>query len=335
MSETISPAGTLSEVWERVTGVAKGEGALRVVAAALDGPHVGLFEQWLERGDSAAMHYLEKNAAVRRNPRERFPWARSVVAITVPYTPHRGDQDGSIASRISRYAQGDDYHDVVGVMLERIEAAIVEAAPGATTRRYVDTGPLSDRTYAAAGGAGWIGRNGMLIDPEHGSWFFIGIVLTSLENDIGPALVADRCGTCTRCLEACPTDAIRPDRTIDSRRCISYLTIEHRGAIVGELRERLAGNLFGCDICQEVCPWNSKAPECDPRLAPREIYRATPVTDLLTMTQGDFSTLFRRSAVKRAKRTGMMRNAILAGAEGDVAEAEDEGVIDALARRRK
>jgi epoxyqueuosine reductase len=174
------------------------------------------------------------------------------------------------------------------------------------TWRYVDTGPLSDRSYAAQAGLGWIGRNGMLIHEQDGSYFFIGTLLTALENDLSAVTVADRCGSCMHCVEACPTNAILPDRTIDSGRCISYTTIEHRGSFEHDLP--LAGNAFGCDICQEVCPWNRAPLEPHPAFAPREEYRATPVTDLLRFSQAEFSTLFRRSAIKRAKLAGMQRN---------------------------
>jgi epoxyqueuosine reductase len=158
----------------------------------------------------------------------------------------------------------------------------------------------------------------MLISEEHGSYFFIGTLLTALENDISAATVADRCGACTRCLEACPTNAILPDRTVDSALCISYATIEHRGPLDGAVAAHLDGNAFGCDICQEVCPWNRAPHEPHPAFVPRDEYRATPVTDLLRFTQSDFSTLFRKSAVKRAKLAGMQRNvaALTGGGDG-------------------
>jgi epoxyqueuosine reductase len=193
-------------------------------------------------------------------------------------------------------------------VLERILRKLEEALPGVKTWRYVDTGPLSDRALAAQAGLGWIGKNGMLIHERDGSYFFIGTLLTALENDIESTLVTDRCGTCTRCLDACPTNAILPDRTLDSARCISYATIEHRGPLDAHVASHLEGNAFGCDICQEVCPWNRRAPEPHPSFVARDAYRATPITDLLRFEQSDFSTLFARSAVKRAKLAGMLRN---------------------------
>ncbi|MBW3670988.1 MAG: 4Fe-4S binding protein, partial [Acidobacteria bacterium] len=163
--------------------------------------------------------------------------------------------------------------------------------------------------YATQAGLGWIGKNGMLIDERYGSYSFIGTLLTDLENDLPPPPVTDRCGTCTRCIDACPTDAILPDRTIDSHRCISYLTIEHRGDLPEQFEHALDGNLFGCDICQEVCPWNRKAPPGHAELNPRDEYRDRPIHEMIRLTQEEFSTLFRGSAVKRAKLAGITRNA--------------------------
>jgi epoxyqueuosine reductase len=292
---------SLSEVWPTIERATREAGVVRVGASGIDDAHAALSQTWIERGHHATMSYLAKNAGIRLNPRERYPWAKSVIAILVPYSPSRPDApDGALSHHIARYALGDDYHDV----LDRILRSVEDALSGVKTWRYVDTGPLSDRSYAAQAGLGWIGKNGMLLNEQLGSYFFIGTLLTELENDIDATLVTDRCGTCTRCLEACPTNAILPDRTLDSARCISYATIEHRG----EFALPVAGHVFGCDICQEVCPWNRFAPESHPAFLARDEYRATPVTDLLRMTQSDFSTLFRKSAIKRAKLAGMQRN---------------------------
>ena len=303
----------LSEVWPDLERVAREEGVLHLGASDLQDAHAESFARWIASGRHASMGWMEKNAAIRANPHQRFPWAKSVVSILVPYAGERPAASGhALSNHLSRYALGDDYHDVLDRILRRFE----EALPGIRTWRYVDTGPLSDRSYAAQAGLGWIGRNGMLIHEEHGSYFFIGTLLTALENDVEAATVADRCGACTRCLDACPTNAILPDRTVESHRCISYATIEHRGPLDADIAARLESNAFGCDICQEVCPWNHAPAEPHPAFVPRAEYRATPVTDLLRFTQAEFSTLFRRSAVKRAKLAGMKRNVeALTGAE--------------------
>jgi len=294
----------LSEVWPGVERAAHVSGAIRVGASDLSDEHVGLFEDWIATGHHATMEYLAKNRAVRRDPSARFPWAKSVIVILVPYAAERPDAPaGSLSHHVARYALGDDYHEVLDRILRKIEAALPS---GVKSWRYVDTGPLSDRSYAAQAGLGWIGKNGMLIDEERGSYFFIGTLLTSLENDIASATVADRCGSCTRCIDACPTNAILPNRTIASERCISYATIEHRGPLPENLT--LAGNAFGCDICQEACPWNATPAMPHPDFVARAEYRATPLTDLLRFEQADFSRLFRRSAVKRARLDGVKRN---------------------------
>ncbi len=299
----------LSAVWPAIERVARAEGVLRVGAADLDDRHAAIFEEWVAAGHHATMDYLARNREARRDPRARFPWARSAIVIVVPYSPERPDAPaGSLSHHIARYALGDDYHEV----LDRILRAFERELPGIRTWRYVDTGPLSDRALAADAGLGWVGKNGMLIDDQIGSYFFIGTLLTALENDIAGALVADRCGTCTRCIDACPTDAILPNRTVASEHCISYATIEHRGALPDIA---IAGNAFGCDICQEACPWNADPAAAHPAFTPRDEYRATPVSDLLLYEQADFSRLFRKSAIKRAKLEGMKRNVLALSSE--------------------
>jgi epoxyqueuosine reductase len=299
----------LSDVWAVVEETAKAHGVLRVGATSIDDAHAALFDEWLAAGHHAGMEYLARHAAVRRAPRARYPWAQSAIVILVPYAAERPDAPaGALAHHVARYALGDDYHDVLDRILRELEGALASAAPEIRTWRYVDTGPLSDRSLAAQAGLGWIAKNGMLIDQQHGSYTFIGTLLTSLDNDLSAALAADRCGTCTRCIDACPTDAILPDRTLDSHRCISYATIEHRGPLDADLAAHLTGNAFGCDICQEVCPWNRAAPPGHPSFAARDAYRNTPLTDLLRFAQSDFSALFQKSAIKRAKLEGMQRN---------------------------
>jgi epoxyqueuosine reductase len=296
----------LSAVWSDVARIARREHVTHIGASDVRDMLASVFAEWIADGRHASMAYLAKNVATREDPSTRFPWAKSVIALLVPYSSERpAAPRDALSNHIARYALGDDYHDVLDHILRALEEEIARLAPGTKTWRYVDTGPLSDRSLAAQAGLGWIGKNGMLIHEEHGSYFFIGTLLTSLENDVHATEVADRCGACTRCLDACPTHAILPDRTVDSELCISYATIEHRGPFAIDT----AGNAFGCDICQEVCPWNAHPLEPHPAFLPRDEYRATPVTDLLKFTQADFSALFRKSAVKRATLAGMQRNA--------------------------
>ncbi len=310
----------LSEVWPQLERVAREQGVVHLGASSLEDEHAELFARWIERGHHATMSYLAKNAAVRSAPSGRFAWARSVVSILVPYESERPHaREDALSHHIARYALGDDYHDVLDRILRKFE----EALPGVKTWRYVDTGPLSDRAYAAQAGLGWIGKNGMLIHETDGSYFFIGTLVTALENDIAAATVADRCGACTRCLDACPTNAILPDRTLDSNLCISYATIEHRGPLDDRVAAHLEGNAFGCDICQEACPWNRAPAAPHPAFLARDEYRATPVTDLLRYAQADFSSLFRKSPVKRAKLAGMQRNVAA------LTEAPDRGILKA------
>lgn len=325
----------ISEIWNAIEKKALGLGAMRAGVSGLEDPEAARFVEWIAADRQASMQYLAKNRETREHPERRFPWARSVIVITVPYSaekyPHAGDV---IGNGIARYALGDDYHGVLDSMLREIEVVIQTLAPGTMTRRYVDTGPLSDRAYGAQAGLGWIGKNGMLIDEENGSYFFIGTLLTSLENDLSVATVADRCGACTRCIDACPTVAILPDRSVDSHRCISHANIELRGAIPEAIKQRMGSNLFGCDICQEVCPWNQEPADAHPAFTPRAAYGATPITDLLRAGHEAFSTLFRRSAVKRAKRAGMVRNALIVTGAFDSPPPrdldDDPGVVDAL-----
>jgi epoxyqueuosine reductase len=295
----------LSSVWSEIERVARREHAIHVGVSDVRDAHASVFADWIANRGHASMAYLAKNVATREDPSARFAWAKSVIVLLIPYSSERPNApEGALSHHVARYALGDDYHDVLDSILHKLENEIARLAPGIKTWRYVDTGPLSDRSLAAQAGLGWIGKNGMLIHEEQGSYFFIGTLLTSLENDLHAGEVADRCGACTRCIDACPTHAILPNRTVESELCISYATIEHRGAFDIDT----AGNAFGCDICQEVCPWNAAPPEPHPAFLPRDEYRATPVTDLVKFTQTDFSALFRKSAVKRAKLAGMKRN---------------------------
>lgn len=269
----------------------------------------GAFEQWVARGFAGDMGYLSRGAARRRDAALAFPDTRSVVVVALNYG---GKQP---AGRVARYARGADYHDV---MLERLEIlhADVERECGreVPARAYVDTGPILERDLAQRAGLGWIGKNTNLINPERGSFFFLGALLLGVELEPDAPFEADRCGSCTRCLDACPTDAFVEPRVLDATKCISYLTIEHRGSIAPALRPLMGDLIYGCDICQDVCPWNHKfasdAP--DPALAPRAENVNPDPRDLLALSEAQFRERFATSPITRARRRGLARNAAVA-----------------------
>jgi len=270
--------------------------------------HGAAFEAWLDAGFAGSMAYLERGRADRLAPERLLPGARSVVAVALSHGDGKGD-DPTWAP-VARYARGRDYHEVMRSRLDRLAEFIrVSAGRDVATRVAVDTSAVLERDLAAQVGLGWIGKNTNLLAPGLGSYFLIGIVLTTaiLAAD---ARVPDRCGTCTACLDACPTQAFVAPYVLDARRCISYLTIEHRGDIAEDLRGALHGWVFGCDVCQEVCPWNRKATAPrDPELAPAEPFG--PVKALLALDEAGFRARFRGSAIRRTKQSGLLRNARL------------------------
>jgi epoxyqueuosine reductase len=278
-------------------------------------PHADALQRWLEAGYAGTMDYLHRQAARRREPARIFPGARvAVVTLTNYYhgdaASHR-DRAGDPDARVSQYAWSTDYHRVLLPRLERLAAAIAETAPGAVARCYLDAGPVPERELAQGAGLGWIGKNTMLIDPRRGSFTFIGVVLTDAELAPDVPFDADRCGTCRACLDACPTDAFPEPRVLDSRRCISYLTIERRGEFSAAERDHAAGWLFGCDVCQDVCPWNVRfaAATPDAALATRSELAAPEVMDLLDASTGAFDERYGDTAFARAGAAGMRRNA--------------------------
>jgi len=275
--------------------------------------------RWLERGDQAGMEYLGRRIEARLDPSQVFPGARSVLCVALQYHPlYREDGErqpepsGDLWRRVARYARGKDYHDVMGARLQALEDRIREAFPGCETRRYVDTGPVLERELAARAGMGAVGKNTMLLHPEGGSWFLLGEIFLSL--DLAPDQpLADLCGSCTRCLEACPTGALAEPYRLDSNRCISYWTIEHRGALPPEARRMVGGWVFGCDVCQEVCPWNAEpAGAVHPEMElPPERGELT-LARLLGLPREEYVERFRGSPMKRAKLEGLQRNAAVA-----------------------
>src|SRR5438128_1616078 len=260
----------LSDVWPTVERVAREAGAIRVGASDLRDEHATNFAEWIDSGHHATMQYLAKNRPVRLDPQARFPWAKSVIVLLVTYASERPDAPpDALSHAVARYALGDDYHEVLDRMLRQIEEALPREVK---TWRYVDTGPLSDRALAAQAGLGFIGKNAMLIDEEIGSYVFIGTLLTSLENDISAVMVADRCGACTRCIDACPTAAILPNRIVASERCISSATIEHRRNLPDGAHHNR--HVFGSDTGQERYPCVVHPAPSLPTLLLRRDYRS-------------------------------------------------------------
>ncbi|HEX4494196.1 MAG TPA: tRNA epoxyqueuosine(34) reductase QueG [Thermoanaerobaculia bacterium] len=277
--------------------------------------------RWLDRGDQAGMEYLGRRIEARLDPSQIFPGARSVLCVALQYHPlHKEDgarqpePSGDLWRRVARYARGKDYHDVLGDRLKALEERVRAEFPGCETRRYVDTGPVLERELAARSGLGVAGKNTMLLHRQGGSWFLLGELFLSLDLDPGPLQpVEDLCGSCTRCLDACPTGALAEPYRLDSNRCISYWTIEHRGALPDEARRMVGGWVFGCDVCQEVCPWNAgAAPAIHPEMElPPERGELT-LARLLGLPREEYVERFRGSPMKRAKLEGLQRNAAVA-----------------------
>jgi epoxyqueuosine reductase len=286
------------------------------------------FESWLEAGGHAAMSYLERRREVRLDPRGLLEGARSALCVALQYHPLTGEEEveGDLWPRVARYARGEDYHRVMERRLRRLGDRIEEAFPGSRTRTYVDTGPILERELAENAGLGVAGKNTNLLHPEEGSWFLLGELLLTL--DLEPdAGFSDLCGSCTACLDACPTGALPEPYRLDSSLCISYWTIEHRGSIPGEIRPLLGEWVFGCDICQEVCPVNGEpAPATEARLGLPQKRRELGLADLLGLQRDDYVERFRHSPMKRSKLEGLQRNAAVAmGNRGDSSYVEPLG----------
>jgi len=293
------------------------------IAPASESPELAYFPEWISAGHAGEMNYMEArddHGDLKRTSLSRVaPWARSVVVCAINYNtahPYSTQVQESSRGWISRYAWSrEDYHDAVLRRLKRVEETLRQAVPdreSLITRSYVDTGPIVERVFAKYAGVGWIGKNTCIINQKKGSWLFLGVILTSLE--LVPDLpMPDRCGTCTRCIEACPTDAILAPYQLDSNKCISYLTIEKRGPIPEGFRAAMGRHVFGCDICQDVCPWNSKAPATNvDEFQPRPGLMNPDLAWLGEMNAEEFRDAFRRSPIRRTKHSGIRRNAAIA-----------------------
>jgi epoxyqueuosine reductase len=285
------------------------------------------FERWLDAGYAGEMDYLTRGAEKRRDSSSLFAGASSAIVVALDY-------GGRTASGpVARYARGFDYHDIMKARLRFLHSWIERQLERRVSgRAYVDTGPLLERDLARRAGLGWFGKNTNLVNPSIGSFFFIGALLVDLDLAPDAPFEADRCGTCTRCLEACPTDAFVSPRELDATKCISYLTIELRGPIPTALRDKIGEHIYGCDICQDVCPWNvSFAQELreeafTPRGAIAERDARSLARSILEMDEASYRLAFKGSAMKRAKRRGLARNAAVV--LGNVGEDEDIGALE-------
>ena len=294
------------------------------IAPVSDSPELQHYPDWIAAGRAGEMKYMEsrnEQGELKRASLARVaPWAKSVIVCAINYNtdnPYSTEVKDKTRGWISRYAwSAEDYHEAVLRRLKQVEAALhqseAESHPDLITRSYVDTGPIVERVFAKYAGIGWIGKNTCIINQKKGSWLFLGVILTSLELQADlPA--PDRCGSCTRCIDACPTDAILAPYQLDSNRCISYLTIEKRGTLPEELRDGIGRHVFGCDICQDVCPWNRKAPVTNAsEFVPRPGFVNPALDWLAEMSAEDFKSTFRASPIRRAKHSGLRRNAAIA-----------------------
>jgi epoxyqueuosine reductase len=272
--------------------------------------HAAAFDQWLARGYAGEMAYMSRTAEKRRDSRLAFEGVTRAIVVAMSY----GGREPS--GPIARYARGDDYHDVMLDRLRQLHAWIDErVGRHVAGKAYIDTGPILERDLARRAGLGWFGKNTMLINPRAGSYFFLGVLLVDLDLAIDPPFEADHCGSCRRCIDACPTGAIVEPRVVDATRCISYLTIELKGDIPAEHHAGIGDRLYGCDVCQEVCPWNDKfaLPLREDSFRAREIVAGKDAHalahDVLAMSDEDFRGAFRGSPMKRAKLRGLKRNA--------------------------
>jgi epoxyqueuosine reductase len=282
------------------------------IAPAADFPELAFFREWLDRGYAGGMAYLHRSAARRADVRQVLPSARTVIVTATNYNtdrPYSTEIADPGRAHIARYAWGDDYHEVVGARLDALLAWMRDRSPEPfEARTYVDTGPVQERVYAQYAGVGWIGKNTCVIHPRLGSWIFLAEIICSLALHVdAPSL--DQCGTCTLCLDACPTRALVAPGVLDSTKCISYLTIEHRGDFTAAAGVAIGSHVYGCDVCQEVCPWNAVAPRSDdPVWQPRPAWDRVDLLTLAARSDAELSAAMHGSAMRRAKVQGLRRN---------------------------
>ena len=289
-------------------------GFSRVGACAAAAPHgIDDFYQWLDDGYAGQMTYMEERRDAYRHPDSVLSGVRSVVMMTLDYHTESSKPATVGHGRVSRYAWGDvDYHDLIHRRLKSVRQELMESYPDAKFRAVVDTAPLMERDFARQAGLGWQAKNTLLLSPDGGSWFFLAALLTDLELSYDAPFATQHCGTCTACLDACPTQAFPKPGVLDATRCISYLTIELRDEVPLELRSQIGDWAFGCDVCQEVCPWQSKSrPAQETAFAPRAPQNPMELTSLFELSDEDFRDRFRKTPLWRTKRTGLLRNAAI------------------------
>jgi len=296
------------------------------ITACGSAPHGEAFRNWLNEGGHGEMSYMEHGEKKRCDPQMILPDARSMVVLALNYfhgDPQAGDTPAA-TGRIARYAWGDDYHGLIESKLDKIDEFLREF--GGQQKCYVDTGPVLERDHAAQAGIGWHGKSTMLIDERLGTWFFLAEVLTTLALPPDKP-VPDRCGTCERCIKACPTGAITAPHRLDARRCISYLTIELKGSIPLELRPLIGDRIFGCDDCLDACPWNRFAQVSrEAAFSARPATVGMPLRDYLSLSDDEFRALFRNSPIKRIKRRGFLRNVCVA--LGNIGDSSDLAALE-------
>jgi len=281
------------------------------IAAPADELHIegARLREWLHRGYHASMDWMNRDIEKRIDPRKVLPEAKSVLCVAMNYYSSTNHSTESGAGKISRYAWGDDYHLVLPERLKQLLAFIQSLQPDVHGRYYVDTGPVMDKAWAVRAGIGWMGKHTNVISKEYGSWIFLGELILDIELEYD-APMEDFCGTCTACIDACPTQAIVEPYILDANKCISYLTIEHRGELPTGITQKFDRWVYGCDICQDVCPWNRFAKEThEQAFAPREENIAPKLNELRDISQEEFSRRFRKSPIKRTKHIGLTRNA--------------------------
>ncbi len=282
------------------------------VCAAIAPSGVQNFQQWLAAGYAGEMQYLPDRAAAYEHPRHVLDGVQSILMLGMDYRTAQPESPQPTQGRISRYAWGNDYHDLIRDRLNQLADFLRTQQPNCRVRGVIDTAPLLEREFAQLSGLGWIGKNTLLLNKQRGSWFFLAALLTDVPLDIDAPHQTDHCGTCTACLDACPTDAFVAPYVLDARKCISYLTIELRGAIPRELRAGVGDWLFGCDVCQDVCPWNHRAPpSAEVDFQPAAGANPLEIAELFALDEAGFRSRFRNSPLWRAKRRGMLRNAAI------------------------